>query len=163
MHEHADPAEARRRLNDFLCDAYGLAHDSDSYIAIAIGLADIGKSEVRFASAGAEPPLILGLDMTSRSANTVGMPVGAFRTAQYGNVVMSFAQGDTILMATDGITEARRGKGFLTYEGMVALAAQHMGSSRTVYEEGQALLDAARDFARGKFQDDVCIVLARYT
>jgi serine phosphatase RsbU (regulator of sigma subunit) len=163
MHEHADPAEALSRLNWYLCDAYGLAHDSDSVVAIAVGLVDVAAGDVRFASAGAEPPLILGPGKGSRLAHTEGRPVGAFREAEYSNVLMPFAHGDTILMATDGITEARRGKEFLSYEGMVALAAEHLTGSRPVYEEGQAMLDSAREFASGKFQDDVCIVLARHT
>jgi len=162
LHEHADPALALSRLNHYLCDAYGLDHDSDSVVAVAIGLIDVAAEEVLFASAGAEPPLILSPGMTSRPANTVGMPVGAFREAEYANVAMTFGRGDTILMATDGITEARRGKEFLSYEGMVALALQQLGGSRSVYEEGQAMLEAARDFACGKFHDDVCIVLARH-
>ena len=88
--------------------------------------------------------------------------MGAFRDIQYVNSVMSFLSGDTILMATDGITEARRGKEFLSYEGMVKLAEQHIGTSSSLEEEGRAIMNAARAFA-GKFQDDVCILLARHT
>jgi len=160
MHEHLNPAQALTHLNHFLCDTYGRSQDSDSVVAVSIGLVDIAMAQVTFSSAGAEPPLILNADSTSRSADSRGLPVGAFRDVSYVDSVMEYAIGDTIVMATDGVTEARRDKEFLSYEGMVNLAAQHLGGSRSISEEGQAMLAAARSFA-GKFQDDVCILLAR--
>jgi len=162
MYEHADPALALNRLNHFLCDTYSEVQDSDSIVAIAIGLVDVSANEVQFASAGAEPPFIVEASLTCRPAATTGVPVGAFRTAAYRNITMPFLPGDTIVMATDGVTEARRGKEFMSYEGMVALATEHLTGDHTVNEAGQALLDAARSFAGGKFQDDVCILLARH-
>jgi len=74
------------------------------------------------------------------------------------------------LLATDGITEARQ---------KLERRAEFFGSERvllTIQEErsrsegdaaeplkqiGEAVLDAARAFAGGTFQDDVCLLIAR--
>lgn len=161
MHEHLDPARAMMALNYFLCDTYSAFPDSDSVVALSIGLVDIASGQVVFSAAGAEPPLVIGANKTPRFAESRGLPVGAFRDVEYINSAMPFGAGDTILMATDGVTEARRGKEFLSYEGMVKLAERHLGTSLSLRDEGRAMLDAARTFA-GKFQDDVCILLARH-
>lgn len=162
MHEHGDPARALRLLNTYLCDASTDIGTLDSIVAVTVGLVDTGAKQAVFAAAGAEAPLILASDGSTHSAHTTGVPVGAFPQSEYENVAVPFKPGDTIILATDGITEARRGKEFLAYDGMVKLAARHLASSQSLQAQGNALLDAARSFAGGAFQDDVCILLARY-
>lgn len=160
LHEHGDVGVAMGRLNNFICDVVR-GNQAESIVAVTIGLVDLDAAEVRFASAGCEPPLILGADKTPRSVETSGVLIGAFPDAAYLTKNAAFNPGDTIILATDGITEARRGRQFLGYEGMVDLASSHLGGDRSVEQEGAALLAAARDFASGKFQDDVCMLLAR--
>lgn len=162
LHEHGNPALALARLNYFLCDGSSAADECESVVAVAIGLVDIHANEVEFVCAGAEPPVILRPGMEALPAQTNGLPVGAFRDVEYKAFAAPFLQGDTILMATDGVTEARNGKEFLSYEGMVDLAKTEMSGHGTLREQGQSLLDSARRFTNGKFQDDVCILLARY-
>jgi len=161
MHETAEPTETLTRLNRFLNARNEGAYDTDSIVAASVAIVDMGESTVRFASAGAERPVILGLDRQPRIADTTGLPLGAFAHSQYEPIQMSFDHGETIVMATDGITEARRGKTFLSYEGMITMADKYLGHGLSLHAEGQAVLDAARAFAHGKFQDDVCLLLAR--
>lgn len=161
MHEHREPAVVLQRLNEFLCNSSTKPYDSDSLVAVVIGLVNIDGRCITIASAGAESPLLLDAAGNARSAQTHGLPLGAFSGIEYQSVTLPFDVGDTILMATDGITEARRGKEFLSYDGMVRLANDHIVRGESVSSEGKALLDAARAFANGKFQDDVCILLAR--
>ena len=62
-------------------------------------------------------------------------------------------------MATDGLTAARRGRSFLGSEGVAQIARDSL--SLALKPMGQAVLDSARSFAKGKFHDDVCMLLAR--
>lgn len=161
MHEHEYPARVMERLNDFLCDTHQSDNHEDTMVALAIALVDLSAGEVTVAAAGAEPPLILGSDGSTRQAAATGVPLGAFRGLTYIQFEMALEEGDTIIMATDGVTEARRNKEFLSYEGMVDLARVHVAGTQSLSEAGGAMLSAARKFAQDKFQDDVCILLAR--
>ena len=69
--------------------------------------------------------------------------------------------GETILMATDGITEARRGHAFLGTEGVTALA-EKTGATTSLWELSQAIYTGAQDFAAKGLRDDVCLLLARF-
>ena len=54
-----------------------------------------------------------------------GLLLGIQHDEVYTNATRHLHTGDTLLLATDGITEARRESEFLGYEGMIELARQH--------------------------------------
>jgi serine phosphatase RsbU (regulator of sigma subunit) len=73
--------------------------------------------------------------------------------------------GDTLCMTTDGITEARRGRG-REFFGMAGLlnalqeaTAQPGAALETILE---SVLREAREFSGGSFTDDVCLLAARW-
>jgi len=75
-------------------------------------------------------------------------------------LVNTLSPGDTVLMVTDGITEARVGGRLLGYEGMMHLANRSL-TAGSLYEAGRAILEGARAFGGGSFKDDACLILAR--
>ena len=79
---------------------------------------------------------------------------------RYEGTPVRLEPGDTALLVTDGITEARHGSELLGYQGMVQLAQQGLHAP-SLQEAGQAILDGARAFARGPLSDDACLILAR--
>ena len=68
--------------------------------------------------------------------------------------------GDTLLLVSDGITEARCGKSFLGYNGMEEMARQ-AGTAPSLRGMGKAILEGAGAFAEGSLPDDACLLLAR--
>jgi serine phosphatase RsbU (regulator of sigma subunit) len=90
------------------------------------------------------------------------MPLGIDPGATYTAVTGCLAHGETVLMATDGITEARRGLSFLGTGGLTALV-EKAGPSVSLEQLSQAISGGARDFAGGTLRDDVCLLLARRT
>jgi serine phosphatase RsbU (regulator of sigma subunit) len=68
--------------------------------------------------------------------------------------------GDTALLGTDGLTEARHGGEMLGPAGLVQLAQQSL-QAPSLQEAGQAILAGARAFAGGVLSDDACLILAR--
>lgn len=115
--------------------------------------------QVTAASAGAEPPLILRANGTAEPVAAQGSLLGLQRDIDYETVEVTLGLGDTILMVTDGVTEARQGSEFLDYEGMRSLA--HTASASSLREIGGAILEGARAFADGALSDDACLLLAR--
>ncbi|MER6693742.1 PP2C family protein-serine/threonine phosphatase [Streptomyces minutiscleroticus] len=68
-----------------------------------------GRVQVRLTSAGHLPPLIVRTDGTVEEVATRGTLVGALPTVTANTVRTTLAPGETCLLYTDGITEARGG------------------------------------------------------
>lgn len=161
LRESADPAEALTRLNAFLCESKRWdISETGSFVCLAAAVVDTERSSVTFSVAGAEPPLVLHKNGRHRMITLTGMPLGISSDATYDSERMQLSLDDTILLLTDGITEARHGHDLFGYDAMVraASSAANSGSARSI---GDAILNAARAFAGGKLTDDVCLLLAR--
>ena len=163
MRDTASPAVAAARLNEFVCDAHTLPEQSDDMIVgLTIAVFDPKTGALELTVCGAEPPLILRASGGSEEAPASGLPIGAISGAEYDAVTMQLNVGDTLLMVTDGITEARRDKVFFGYDGMTRLAAQAR-SFPALGQIARAILGGAQNFAGGRLQDDACLLLARRT
>ncbi|MFF4982362.1 SpoIIE family protein phosphatase [Streptomyces sp. NPDC001046] len=68
-----------------------------------------GRAQLRLTSAGHLPPLIVRGDGTVEEVDTRGTLVGALPAVTARTVTRVLAPGDTCLLYTDGITEARGG------------------------------------------------------
>ena len=161
LHAYKNPGEALAHLNDFLCATQPpLGTEEATLVALALAVADKATGKARFAVASAEPPLVLHASGAAEPVETGGRLLGVEPGGTYPTLTLTLAAGDTILMATDGITEARRGRAFLGNEGLAELA-EGAGASSPLHELGQAILYGARAFAGGTLRDDVCLLLAR--
>lgn len=162
LHQEPAPALALAMLNDFVCAAQRLQERAeDTFIALTVMVVEAASGDVCVATAGAEPPLVLRADGTAEEVQTTGVPAGFLAEQEYMPRELRLGVGDVILLATDGITEARRGKKFLGYEGMVELAQQAMSGMDSVGAVAQAVLDGAQAFAGGTLHDDACLLLVR--
>lgn len=150
------------RLNDVMCDTLhedGLDNEGH-FIVLAAAVLDPLTGKGCAAAAGAEPPLVLRADGSHSAMEVQGMPLGIAAGQSYQEPVLRLGRGDSLVMLTDGITEARvRGK-LLGYEGMSRLAKEALEAPR-LYDAGKAILDGARAAGGGVFQDDVSLILAR--
>lgn len=163
--EEPDPARALTRLNRFLhVPSRSGDGDSEGFVVLSLIVVNPASGEAVFCVAGAEPPLVFPPSPSGagQSMEVGGLPLGVEREETYRGVSRLLAPGDTLLLATDGITEARRGDEFLGYAGMARLAQAVFAGGRPLGEAGQAILDGARDFAAGTLQDDACLLLARW-
>ncbi|MGW4560931.1 PP2C family protein-serine/threonine phosphatase [Streptomyces sp. NPDC004561] len=68
-----------------------------------------GRAQVRLTSAGHLPPLTVRADGTVEEVSTYGTLVGALPSVTTNTVRTTLAPGETCLLYTDGITEARGG------------------------------------------------------
>lgn len=163
LHAYRSPDIALTHLNEFICESHRherVTNAAEAFIVLALVLLNAADGDAEFSSAGAEPTVILRLDGSADLISVPGMPLGIRPGEVYSLKTALVASGETVLMATDGITEARRGDSFLGAEGMGELAAK-AGSNAPLVELGAAVLNGARDFAKGVLRDDVCLLLAR--
>ena len=162
LRETPAPGRALSRLNAFVHDNHRLddAADENTFVTLAVVVIHPATGEAAAAVAGAEPPLLLRANGAAEPVRVKGGLLGMARETEYEAINFSLAPGDTVLLVTDGITEARRGLDFLDYAGMRRLA-QGVALASPVHEIGRAVLEGARAFAGGALFDDACLLLAR--
>lgn len=162
LRESPNPAHALARVNRFVCDTHRLESRNEyTFTVMALAIVDPASGDTVLSTAGAEPPLVLRGNGETRAMPTMGnLPVGIEPGETYSTTSLRLGMGDTLLLATDGITEARQGRNFLGYEGMTALAQQAAEQS-SLERHAEAILKGAQRFAGGPLHDDACLLLAR--
>ena len=160
MRQRLDPAQAMRLLNDFFCEARRQSDwEHEIYATLALALMEPATGEVQFATAGAEPPLLWRSDGTVETVETSGLLLGIEPNREYPQFQRQMAPNDTLLMLTDGITEARQNREFFGLDG-VSTVLQTTPKNPSLEETGAAIVQAAKQFAAGTLQDDVCLLMA---
>jgi len=76
------------------------------FITLWYGEVDIAAGVLRYVNAGHNPPLLRRADGTLEHLAEGGVPIGVFDTWDYVQGEVSFAPGDTLLLYSDGVTEA---------------------------------------------------------
>ena len=95
------PADLVRELNATLAPKTA----PTKFVTLVVGLLDPKTGQVEFANAGHVAPLVISRDGVN-PLKTTDMVVGLFASAQYRNQSVTLASGDSIVLFTDGVTEA---------------------------------------------------------
>jgi PAS domain S-box-containing protein len=161
LHLRPDTATAVTMLNTFLCQAHRTDDvDADMLAALALAIIDPATGRVEVTLAGLEPPLIVRADGTAVETDTRGLPLCVDDKAVYETSTETLGAGDLLVIVSDGVTEARSGKEFLGYEGLMRLA-QKADRRAPLAPIGFGILEGAKSFAGGMLHDDACLLLAR--
>ncbi|MGW1671434.1 PP2C family protein-serine/threonine phosphatase [Streptomyces sp. NPDC002324] len=159
-----DPLSALSTLNRVLHERYAEGGDP-RYCTAVFGTLEpdpaAGEVAVRLASGGHPPALVLRADGTADFLPTPGgLLVGVVPSAPFAGATTVLAPGDTLLLYTDGITEARTGADRTTLfgdEALLAFAADHAGlPPRAVVG---ALTDLLHGFGDGLDDDTALLAL----
>lgn len=158
-----DPVAALTTLNHVLHQQY--TGGDPRYCTAILGLLEpdpaTGTVAVRLAAGGHPPALVLRADGTADFLPTPGgLLIGVLPAAQFTAATTVLAPGDTLLLYTDGLTEARTGRDRTTLYGDEALrdfTAGHAGRPpHAVIEALTGLLD---DFGDGLDDDAALLAL----
>jgi len=151
------PADTLARVN------HVLARDvrSGLFVTAIVVELDVARADVRWASAGHEPPLLIRPSGTVSELRVGGMMLGLTEDASFEEHRRRLRRDETLLLLTDGVTDAadQRGRRLGMSRLRRMLRARHD-------EEPDELLDAivagVEDFAGGAAQaDDLTLVALR--
>ncbi|MFF4492011.1 PP2C family protein-serine/threonine phosphatase [Streptomyces sp. NPDC001544] len=151
-HHDPEPDAALTTLNAVLHERY-TAGGNPRYCTCIFGILDPGADgsmTVRLGSGGHPPALILRADGQAHFLPTPGgLLVGALPKAPFATVTTTLAPGDTLLLYSDGLTEARTGPTRDSLYGEEALlvfaAAQAPAAPQAVITALTELLDGFGD------------------
>ena len=152
-----DPVKVFNHLNKFLCDRGSAARCATMFF----GLLDSSGS-LEFVRAGHPAPLLMRLGTVSELYSDGSFPVGLVEDASYTSDRTQLEPGDTLLLYTDGVTEAEdRDRNLFQDTRLKEVLGQHQNSSLQTLEDG--IFDAIEKFADGASQaDDLTLLCVRY-
>src|SRR5882762_5736267 len=153
-----DPARLFNHLNRFLCDHAEVGR----YATMFFGILD-QQGGLEYINAGHPSPILIRQNGSAEEAFTEGsFPVGLVPQAEYFTAAVKLEPGDTLVLFSDGVTEAMDPKE--DFFGIPRLVQMLTGHNDTPLDELQKLLlEAVENFSRGASQaDDLTLLLVRY-
>lgn len=132
-----------------------LAHASSTQIVtVLLAILDIGRGKIIISSAG-HPPLVACGETTRFLEPPHGMPLGAMINV-YRQAEFDLRPGETVVLYTDGLTEARRGQEFFGESRLLeVLSGQNHGDVQQMVE---MLVSKVTEHANGRLADDLAII-----
>lgn len=159
---HADPALVLRRLNAAVVRDRDLIQDrflTALFAVLMIGNRPVPPTrsdlEVELAIAGHPAPLVRRRDGTVETVDASGPLIGVMTEVEYRAARVTISPGDSLVLYTDGLTDARAPGHVLTESQLGALLARSRG------KQGEQLIDFMEDAvtAGEEPRDDIAMLL----
>lgn len=151
-------SELTRRVNDLIFNSTG----PDKFITMFWSLLDSETRTLHYVNAGHNPPYLLRSDGSLEKLEVGGMILGIMKALiPYEEGHVQFQSGDTVVMYTDGITEAMSSEGKeYSEERLERLLQTHCSDRPTVLMA--RIQEEIREFTKGALQsDDITMVILK--
>ena len=152
-----DPARLFNHVNRFLC-----AHSEvGRYATMFFGVLD-EEGHLEFINAGHPSPILIRRGTAEEAFTEGSYPVGLVPEAEYTAVCLKLEPGDTLVLFSDGVTEAVDPDEQMF--GIARLKELLTGQLECPLEQLQkCVLEAVENFSRGAHQaDDLTLLIVRY-
>jgi serine phosphatase RsbU (regulator of sigma subunit) len=152
-----DPARVFNHVNRFLCDHSEIGR----YATMFFGILD-DQGHLEYINAGHPSPFLIRRGVAEDVFTEGSYPVGLVPEAEYTAVCLKLEPGDTLVLFSDGVTEAMDPAEQLF--GVPRLRDVLTGHMQTPLDELQRIvLESVENFSRGASQaDDLTLLLVRY-
>jgi sigma-B regulation protein RsbU (phosphoserine phosphatase) len=137
--------------------------DGDSFVTFLCGEVDPIAGTLRIVNAGHEPALILRRGAAAvEVTQTHGLVLGINADEVYTQLVLPVGPGDTIVLYTDGLTEATNERGELyTIDRLCEDIVEHRALAPQPLAD--SVFATVRKFANNELRDDSTILVLRLT
>ena len=152
-----DPARVFSHVNRFLCDHTEVGR----YATMFLGILD-ETGNLEFINAGHPSPFLIRQGEAQEPFSEGSFPVGLVPEAEYTVSKVKLEPGDTLVLFSDGVTEAMDPDEQLF--GVPRLRTVLSGQTNCPLDQLQkCVLEAVENFARGASQaDDLTLLIVRY-
>ena len=151
------PAAALTRLNATILD------DGIDRFLTAVALLLCPQDDgfgVRVCLGGHPPPVLVHADGTATPVGRPGTLIGVLEEPRLHEEALVLRDGDTLVLYTDGVTEARRDGVELGQEGLLALLAT--GAALGAAALADRIVEVAGAHSRGSALDDIAVLVLRH-
>lgn len=155
--ENLEPAEIFNRVSPQM----NAKTPVESFATAFLGILSVDTGVLRFASAGHDPTILLRAGGETELLMPTGMPLGLMPEATYTATKATLQPGDSIILYTDGITEAANPEQEeFGRERLVEVCKEHCGKSPK--ELAPSIHIAVDAFVEGvPYHDDRTLVIVR--
>lgn len=155
------PRECLTEAHQFL---YGERRATSHFVTCFYGILDLASGQLEYSRAGHNPPyLVRGNEVQTLDAAS-GLPLGMLRRVNYDTATVQLEAGDTLLLFTDGITEAMNPQQEEYGEARLVQLLSANASALSVEELVQAVTQSATAFAEGApASDDMTVLGVRFS
>lgn len=152
----ADPGDALREVNDLLYDE----NESLMFVTVLYSMYDPATGVLRYSSGGHDAPLLVRSDGTATLLPlTGGVALGIAPDQEFASREVQLDPGDTVVLYTDGITEAMNADG--EQFGVRRMSEVYAANPpRDAEGAAKAMFEAVRDFVGDTPQSDDITCLA---
>ena len=152
-----DPVRVFNHLNCFLCNHAEVGR----YATMFFGVLD-EQGHLEYINAGHPSPILIRRGVAQEAFTEGSFPVGLVPEAEYSSASLQLEPGDTLVLFSDGVTEAMDPAEELF--GIARLRDMLCAHTETPLDQLQkAVLESVENFSRGASQaDDVTLLLIRY-
>lgn len=143
---------------------YGERRATSHFVTCFYGILDLATGQLEYSRAGHNPPYLVRADGTVETLDAAsGLPLGMLRTVKYDTATVQLAAGDTLLLFTDGITEAMNPRQEEYGEERLVELLSARASALAVDELVRAVTQSATAFAESApASDDMTVLGVRY-
>jgi serine phosphatase RsbU (regulator of sigma subunit) len=153
----ADPARVFHHLNSFLCEHT----DVGRYATMFFGVLD-RDGRLEFINAGHPSPLLLRRGEVAEPFTEGSFPLGLMPGANYVTARVELQPGDTLILFSDGVTEAMNSDQQLFGVSRLREVVANRQDAPLDHLQ-RTVLESVEHFSRGACQaDDITLLLVRY-
>ena len=150
-----EPGKILYHVNNILAED----NESSMFATVFCGILDTATGEVRFSNAGHNPPILIRSGEVSFMGSTPGMVLGPIKNAPFTTGSIMLNPGDSLLLYTDGVTEAIDRKcDFFSEKRLLSFVRQ------VTFSDSQTMVLAVREellrFSQGVEQSDDITLLS---
>jgi sigma-B regulation protein RsbU (phosphoserine phosphatase) len=153
--EHPEPADFLQSANDVITGEIA----PGKFITMLYLVIDGETGTFAAAGAGHPPPRLISANGSVSALDARGLVLGVEPGQRYEAVAGSLAAGEAVVLYTDGVLEARRGRELYGVERLDRLLSERHALSPG--RLARAVLDDCRAFAHGELVDDCAVVVVR--
>lgn len=140
-----------------------LNNTTSMFETLIVGILDMRTGAMEFCNAGHTPPLVLCSNSDGYIRLTSNIPAGVIGNYEYASDTYVLDAGSTVLLYTDGVTEAEDSTGS-QFGSKRLLNVSLENSNKPMPEFVGAITDAICSFTSGEEQsDDITMLAIRYT
>jgi sigma-B regulation protein RsbU (phosphoserine phosphatase) len=155
----AEPEAPPGKVMGILNSALERGNDNCMFVTLFLGVLDLHSRELRFASAGHTPPLLLRGGLATELSQQTGPALGLAEACDYPENTLALQPGDRLAIYTDGIDEAFNDRSQMFGQERCRLQLERSRAG-PVAEAGASMFETLDHFAGQAAQsDDITLLL----
>ena len=134
-------------------------NQANLFVTMILGVVDTQSGRIVYGQGGHNPPVLLSADGKPAYEPPGGMPLGVFDDAKFGERELQLKVGETLLVYTDGVTEAmNRGRDLFGEERLLEALVQR--SSLSAEKLTECVVEKVENFVQEAERSDDITLLA---